>query len=104
MCVQPTTYSLLSVLLIHTRYLPPPPCPSRAPILLPILQPDYVADNIVLAAEQNRNLLNMPRYAYILQAVGAVPCRVKDFIYDFMGVGENMADFKQTKAYVLKDQ
>ena len=77
---------------------------TKAPILLPILQPDYVANKVVDAAEKNRNLLNMPRYAYVLMVTNSVPSSVRDFIYDFMGVGENMADFKQTRDKTLKDQ
>lgn len=77
---------------------------TKAPILLPILQPDYVANSILNAAEKNRNLLNMPRYAYILMVTNGVPALVRDFIYDFMGVGDNMADFKQTRTKTLKEQ
>jgi|EP00624_Nannochloropsis_granulata_P004353 all-trans-retinol dehydrogenase (NAD+) len=77
---------------------------TKAPILLPILQPDYVVNSILNAAEKNRNLLVMPRYGYILTVTNGVPALVRDFIYDFMGVGENMADFKQTRTKTLKEQ
>lgn len=77
---------------------------TKAPILLPILQPEYVATSIIDAAEKNRNLLNLPRYTYILMVTNGVPALVRDFIYDFMGIGENMADFKQTRTKSLKEQ
>jgi hypothetical protein len=63
-----------------------------------------VATRILEAATQLRTILNMPRYTYILTMTMAVPVTVRDFIYDFMGVGENMADFKQTKHESLKEQ
>ncbi len=63
-----------------------------------------MVDRILEAAVNNRTMLNMPRYTYILTLTLAVPITVRDFIYDFMGVGENMADFKQTKPDALKEQ
>lgn len=77
---------------------------TKAPFLLPILQPDYVASRVLEAAATHRTMLNMPRYTYILTLTMAVPVTVRDFIYDFMGIGENMADFKQNRHYALKEQ
>lgn len=79
-------------------------CKTKAPFLLPILQPEYVASRVLEAATTYRTMLNMPRYTYILTLTMAVPVSVRDFIYDFMGVGENMTDFKQNRHYALKEQ
>jgi hypothetical protein len=56
-----------------------------------------VADQIVKAAVQKRLVLQLPRYTYVLLGAMGTPASVRDCLYDYLGIGDNMADFKQTR-------
>ncbi|GBG32080.1 Epidermal retinol dehydrogenase 2 [Hondaea fermentalgiana] len=67
--------------------------------LFPILEPDYVADQIINAVKRDQELLVMPAMAYsttIMQ--GLLPTAVTDRILEDLGVSSSMDHFKQTRA------
>ena len=66
---------------------------TRFSWLLPILEPEYVADRIVKAIEKNRRRLIMPRFAYTSFALRLLPVPVFDFLIDFFGVSRSMENF-----------
>ena len=66
---------------------------TRFSWLLPILDPEYVADRTVKAIEKNRRRLIMPPFAYTSFALRLLPVPVFDFLIDFFGVSRSMENF-----------
>ncbi|MGD2215672.1 MAG: SDR family oxidoreductase [Gemmatimonadales bacterium] len=66
---------------------------TRFPWLLPILEPEYVADRIVKAIRRNRRRLFMPRFVYVALPLRVLPVRWFDALIGFFGVSRSMEEF-----------
>lgn len=66
---------------------------TRFPWLLPILDPQYVADRIVAAIEKDRRRLIMPRFAYVNFPLRLLPVPWFDALIDFFGISRSMDEF-----------
>lgn len=66
---------------------------TRFPWLLPILEPDVVAERIVRGVLRNRRRLSMPWMVKTVPALRALPPRLTDPIADFLGVNTMMEGF-----------
>jgi all-trans-retinol dehydrogenase (NAD+) len=66
---------------------------TRFPWLLPILEPEYVADRIVKAIRKNRRRLLMPRFVYTALPLRVLPVRWFDALIAFFGVSRSMDEF-----------
>lgn len=66
---------------------------TRFSWLLPILEPEYVADRIVKAIRKNRPRLLMPRFVYTALPLRILPVRWFDALIGFFGVSRSMDEF-----------
>jgi all-trans-retinol dehydrogenase (NAD+) len=66
---------------------------TRFPWLLPILDPEYVANRTVKAIEKNRRRLIMPRFTYTSFPLRILPVAWFDALIGFFGVSHSMDDF-----------
>lgn len=67
---------------------------TRFPLLLPIMQPDRVADRIVEAIERKRRRLVLPWFVYSIYLCRLLPVSWSDAIMDALGVTHTMDDFR----------
>jgi all-trans-retinol dehydrogenase (NAD+) len=71
---------------------------SKSP-LLPILEPEYVADQVIDAVLTERVEVSIPRVVYLSHLMRLLPVGLRDWIDStFVGVGSTMDDFKSTRA------
>ena len=67
--------------------------------LMPVLEPQYVADKIVTAVKRNQTVLVMPRFGYLTFLFRAfLPTAVLDAALDLIGASRSMDHFVQTRA------
>ena len=66
---------------------------TRIPLLLPILEPDYVVNRIVEAVRRDRPRLILPRFVYLTWLVRLLPVGVFDAVMEFFGVNKSMDEF-----------
>jgi all-trans-retinol dehydrogenase (NAD+) len=66
---------------------------TRFPLLIPILDPEYVADRIVGAIRKDQRRLVMPRFVYTTWLARILPIPVFDAIMEFFGVNKSMDEF-----------
>lgn len=66
---------------------------TRFAWLLPILDPAYVVDQIVLAVLTEKELLNLPLLANITPVLRLLPTPAFDFLADFLGINASMEHF-----------
>lgn len=67
---------------------------SRFPVVLPLLEPDYVGQKIVDAVRTDQRMLILPGSLYLVYGLrGILPCSVADKIEEFFGVSACMDDF-----------
>lgn len=67
---------------------------SRFSLLLPILQPEYVAAKMVDAILSNQSVLAMPRLVYLVPLMRALlPTSWFDTLGDVLGISTSMDDF-----------
>ena len=66
---------------------------TRIPLLLPILDPDYVVNRIVEAVRRDRRRLILPRFVYLTWLVRILPVGVFDAVMEFFGVNKSMDEF-----------
>lgn len=67
--------------------------------LMPVLEPDYVANKIVTGIKRNQTSLVMPRMAYLSPLLRCtIPTGLLDKLQLVLGVSRSMEDFKQTRA------
>ena len=59
---------------------------TRFPFILPILEPDYVANKIVQAIKRRREMLYMPRIVRYTCLGKIFPTVVNDWCLEFLGV------------------
>ncbi len=67
---------------------------SRVPWLLPILQPDEVADRIVGAIERDRRVVMLPPLVHLLPVARILPVRWFDATMNLLGVNVSMEHFR----------
>jgi all-trans-retinol dehydrogenase (NAD+) len=67
---------------------------SRFPALLPILNEDVVAGQILDAIERGRATLVLPPFARVLPLVRLLPVRAFDRVADFFGINRTMEHFR----------
>jgi all-trans-retinol dehydrogenase (NAD+) len=66
---------------------------TRFPRLLPILEPEKVADRIVEAIRRDRRRLYLPRLVYLVAPLRVLPTRWFDAVLAFLGVTASMDEF-----------
>jgi len=67
-------------------------------LLMPVLEPEYVADKIVAAIKRNQTVLVMPKFAYLSYLFRAlIPTAQLDIAMGILGVSHSMSHFKQTR-------
>ena len=66
---------------------------TRVGWLLPILDPQRVADRILRAIEHDEQRLIMPWFAYALFPVKLLPIPLVDWLLDLFGISRNMDEF-----------
>ena len=64
------------------------------PVLLPILDDEYVARKTVQAVRRNRRRLMMPRFVYLVPLMRVFPACVLDTIAGWLGINVAMASFE----------
>ncbi|NWI37881.1 RDHE2 dehydrogenase, partial [Picathartes gymnocephalus] len=68
---------------------------SKWPRVLPILDPEYVAERIISAVRQNQEILFMPRITYVLYFLKSfLPVKTAVLILDYLGSFDVMSTFK----------
>jgi len=68
---------------------------SKLPLLCPILEPDYAADQIMRAILVDQELLIMPRFSYLARLVQALlPVQSQDDVMEILGFSDGMDEFK----------
>jgi all-trans-retinol dehydrogenase (NAD+) len=67
---------------------------TRMPSVLPILEPEYVADKIVEAVLTNKAMLCLPNFIYIMLAIrNLLPVKALMLSNDFFGASSSMDEF-----------
>jgi len=67
---------------------------TKAPLALPILDPQYVVDNIMEAVLTNKELIQLPKFTYVFTwSYNYLPSRVSHVLADYFGVNETMDTF-----------
>ncbi|XP_051465119.1 epidermal retinol dehydrogenase 2-like [Apus apus] len=70
-------------------------CKSKWPNLLPILDPEYVAEKIVTAIRQDQVILVLPRFAYLVMILKSMlPVKTALLFADYFGMLSIMDNFK----------
>ncbi|NXE92262.1 RDHE2 dehydrogenase, partial [Menura novaehollandiae] len=65
------------------------------PRLLPILDPEYVAERIITAVRHNQEMLLMPRISYVLYVLKSfLPVKASLLLFDYFGSSDAMSTFK----------
>ena len=59
---------------------------TRFPLILPILQPEYVASKVIQAIKHRREMLYMPRLVRWTCLGRLVPTPINDWFLDLLGV------------------
>ncbi|NXR18127.1 RDHE2 dehydrogenase, partial [Cinclus mexicanus] len=68
---------------------------SKWPRILPILDPEYVAERIISAVRQNQEMLFIPRIIYVLYFLKSfLPVKATVLILDYFGILDIMSTFK----------
>lgn len=68
-------------------------------LLMPVLEPEYVADKVITAIKRNQTILVMPKFAYLSWLFRAIlPTSQLDLAMDILGVSRSMDKFEQTRA------
>lgn len=68
---------------------------TRFPLLLPILEPEYVVSKIMSAIQNDQALLMTPRLLYLTPMLRTLlPVSLFDWAADFLGVTSSMDEFK----------
>lgn len=66
---------------------------TRFSFLLPILQPEYVATQIVSSVARRKQRLVMPKFVFTVFLCRILPVPLFDWIMSFMGVSKSMDEF-----------
>jgi len=71
---------------------------SKFPLLMPILEPDFVASRIVRAIKQEDEVVLLPFSMNLFGASRLLPVPIQDWLGDFFGIHDTMDDFKGRSA------
>ncbi|HJQ82579.1 MAG TPA: SDR family oxidoreductase [Candidatus Binatia bacterium] len=66
---------------------------TRFRLLLPILEPDYVADRIVRAIRKDQRRVILPRFVYTAWLARLLPIDAFDAVMSFLGINKSMDEF-----------
>jgi len=66
---------------------------SRFPFLLPILEEDYVAEQVVRSIRTNKRRLIMPWLVHVVPVIRFLPVGLFDWVANFLGVNASMEKF-----------
>ncbi|MBU0994502.1 MAG: hypothetical protein KJ737_18570, partial [Proteobacteria bacterium] len=66
----------------------------KAPLLNPILDPDDVAEKVILAMKKERTYLKLPFMVKVVPLVKALPAALTDLLGDMLGTSRAMDHFK----------
>ena len=66
---------------------------TRFPLLLPIMDPEYVVTRIVRAVQRNRARVVLPRLIYATFLARLLPVPLFDSAMEFLGVNKSMDEF-----------
>jgi all-trans-retinol dehydrogenase (NAD+) len=66
---------------------------TRFSWLLPILDPEYVADRIVKAIRKRRRRLIMPRFVYVVYPIRLLPVGLFDWLVRLFAINRSMDEF-----------
>ncbi len=66
---------------------------TRFPLLLPIMQPEYVADRIVRAVKKKKKILILPFFVRSLFILRLFPLAFLDSVAGFFGINRSMDEF-----------
>ncbi|QQR91230.1 MAG: SDR family oxidoreductase [Myxococcales bacterium] len=66
---------------------------TRFPLLLPILEGQYVAKKTIRAIEKDKATLMMPRILHLLPLLRLLPVPLFDALANFLGINHSMDDF-----------
>ncbi|XP_010003749.1 PREDICTED: epidermal retinol dehydrogenase 2-like, partial [Chaetura pelagica] len=70
-------------------------CKSKWPSLLPLLDPEYVAEKIVTAIRQDQEILVLPRFGYLVMFLKSIlPVKIGILLADYLGILNLMDNFK----------
>jgi len=67
---------------------------TRFPLILPILEPEYVANKVIQAIKRKRAMLYMPRIVRFTCLGRIFPTPINDWFLDVLGVSSSMDEFK----------
>mmetsp|Transcript_16369 Transcript_16369/g.35491 ORF Transcript_16369/g.35491 Transcript_16369/m.35491 type:complete len:312 (-) Transcript_16369:89-1024(-) len=67
---------------------------TKFEFLMPILQPDYVADKIINAIQTNQAFLVMPRFNYLAPLFRLLPTSLCDAACVWLGISDSMDGFR----------
>ncbi|NXR51079.1 RDHE2 dehydrogenase, partial [Hippolais icterina] len=68
---------------------------SKWPHVLPVLDPEYVAERITSAVRQNQEMLFLPRIVYVLYFLKSfLPVKATVLLLDYFGSSDFMTNFK----------
>ncbi|NWZ69026.1 RDHE2 dehydrogenase, partial [Acrocephalus arundinaceus] len=68
---------------------------SKWPHVLPVLDPEYVAERITRAVRQNQEMLFIPRLVYVLYFLKSfLPVKATVLLLDYFGISDSMTTFK----------
>eukprot|EP01012_Entosiphon_sulcatum_P036341 TRINITY_DN4631_c0_g1_i1.p1 TRINITY_DN4631_c0_g1~~TRINITY_DN4631_c0_g1_i1.p1 ORF type:complete len:308 (-),score=44.18 TRINITY_DN4631_c0_g1_i1:70-993(-) len=67
---------------------------TRFPLLLPILKPEYVANQIISAVQHGQAYLYLPRVVKITYLARYLPTSLGDWFIDLLGINATMDHFK----------
>ncbi len=66
---------------------------TRFPLILPILQPEYVVRRVIGAIQKNRRRLVMPRFVMTAYLARLLPVPAFDALISFLGINKTMDEF-----------
>ncbi|NXG63580.1 RDHE2 dehydrogenase, partial [Hemiprocne comata] len=70
-------------------------CGTKWPNLLPLLEPEYVAEKIITAIRQDQEILVLPRFGYLVLFLKSIlPVKTAVLLADYLGILNIMDNFK----------
>ncbi|GMR46143.1 hypothetical protein PMAYCL1PPCAC_16338, partial [Pristionchus mayeri] len=76
---------------------------TKSPILMPILQPEYVVNCVMEAVLTNKGEMQIPRFMYFCTAMAAIlPTEATAILSDYFGISETMDTFVGRQDFSLK--
>ncbi|XP_030301525.1 epidermal retinol dehydrogenase 2-like [Calypte anna] len=70
-------------------------CESKWPTLLPVLEPEYVAEKVITAIRRDQEILMLPRIVYLLVALKSIlPVKVSVLLAEYFGGLHAMHTFR----------